>query len=176
MMGAGKSTVGRILAEMLDLPFFDSDEEVERAAGKTVAEIFDSGGEAAFRAEERRALDRLVGGPCSVIAAGGGAMLDGSTRALILERCTTVWLKVDPSTLARRLAGCSDRPLLQSGDPEQMLRRLLAERERLYAAAAIHVATGDETPSETAAAILAQLSAAAPSPAPQADREADCQE
>ena len=173
IMGAGKSTVGRLLATMLELPFFDSDEEAERAAGRSVAQLFAEGGEAAFRLEERRAMARLTAGPPAVIAAGGGALIDPETRAPILERCIAVWLKADAATLARRLGGCSARPLLQRGDPKRILQRLLAEREVLYAAAPIHLPAADESPDEIGARIARPI-VALPSGFEERGPGADC--
>ncbi|HEX8449538.1 MAG TPA: shikimate kinase, partial [Allosphingosinicella sp.] len=92
LMGAGKSTVGRRLARRLDLPFVDSDEEIERAADHEIKEIFDRFGEASFRDGERRVIRRLIAGERKVIATGGGAFMDPETRALILERCVAIWL------------------------------------------------------------------------------------
>lgn len=176
MPGSGKSTVGPLLADRLQLPFFDSDVEVERRAGMTIAQLFDAGGEAAFRAEERRVMIELASGPPAVVAAGGGAILDLRTRALLIERCTVVWLKADMETLARRLGTCPNRPLLRGGDPLQLLRRMLEEREPLYAEAPIHVPSAREPPRETAARVERLLTAASPSLALGAGREADCPE
>src|SRR4051812_41251659 len=103
MMGAGKSTIGRRLAKRLGLPFADADEEIETAAGLSIADIFELYGEAHFRDGERRVLARLIEGPKGVIAAGGGAFMDAGTRALILARCTAIWLDVAPEILAERV-------------------------------------------------------------------------
>jgi shikimate kinase len=130
-MAVGKSTLGRRLAERLGLPFVDSDEEVEEAEGLRVAEIFDRSGEAAFRLREAQVLARLAAGPPMIIAAGGGAVLDDATRALLLARCTLVWLDAGIETLARRLEDSRrDRPLLRARDPAAALAEL-AERRRL---------------------------------------------
>ena len=115
LMGAGKSSVGRRLASALGLPFRDADEEVERAAGRSVAEIFADLGEAAFRDGERRVIARLLDEPPHVLATGGGAFMNDDTRRLILDRTTAVWLKADIELLARRVARKTDRPLLQGG-------------------------------------------------------------
>ena len=139
LMGAGKTTVGERLAARLALPFSDSDAEVERSAGLSVAEIFEQRGEPAFRELEREAIGRLIRGSPRVIAAGGGAFVDEDTRGLMLKRCIVVWLDADVQTLAGRLAGESDRPLLRDGDPESMLARLRSDRERYYAQAPIRI-------------------------------------
>src|SRR3954469_23857636 len=103
LMGAGKTTVGRRLARRLNLPFADADEEIEAAAGLSIAEIFERCGEAHFRDGERRVLARLIHGPPRVIATGGGAFMDPDTRALMLARCTAVWLDVDVEILVERV-------------------------------------------------------------------------
>ena len=124
LMGAGKSTVGRRLAKRLGLPFVDADAEIEAAAGLSVAGIFERHGEAHFRDLERRVIDRLVEGGPRVIATGGGAFMNPETRALILSRCTAIWLDGDIDTLAARAARRGRRPLLASGDPRALLRAL----------------------------------------------------
>ena len=127
LMGAGKSSIGRRLAHSLDLPFRDADEEVERAAGRSVSDIFAELGEPAFRAGERRVIARLLTEPPHVLATGGGAFMDPQTRELIARHAVSVWLKADVEVLARRVARKSDRPLLRSGDPAQILRDLAAQ-------------------------------------------------
>jgi shikimate kinase len=139
LMGAGKSTVGRRLAKRLDLPFVDSDEEIERAADRSIPEIFDRFGEASFRDGERRVLRRLIGGEPKVIATGGGAFVDGETRSLILERCVAIWLDAPVETLAARVARRGHRPLLAGRDPLPFLRDLAEARGPLYARAHLRV-------------------------------------
>lgn len=140
LMGAGKTTIGRRLAERLGWPFYDSDHEVEIAAGRTVSEIFSDFGEAAFRDGERRVIARLIErSGQSVIALGGGAFINDATRALIRAHALSVWLKVDIETLMERVLRRDTRPLLQTGDPRAVMERLLAERSPVYAEADIHV-------------------------------------
>ena len=139
LMGAGKTTVGRRLAKRLGLPFLDSDEEIERAADHSIAEIFDRFGEASFRDGERRVVRRLIEGPPKVIATGGGAFADAETRALILDHCIAVWLKAEPETLAERVKRRDNRPLLKDRDPLDVLRGLGAVRNDFYAQAHLHV-------------------------------------
>ena len=139
LMGAGKSTVGRRLAKRLGLPFVDSDEEIERAAARTIGEIFDRFGEASFRDGERRVIARLLDGPAKVLATGGGAFMDERTRALMLERCTVIWLDADVPTLADRVSRRGGRPLLRDKDPAEVLERLAAARNPVYAEAHIHI-------------------------------------
>ena len=139
LMGAGKSTIGRRLAKRLGLPFADSDAEIEAAAGLGIAGIFERFGEAHFRESERRVIARLVEGRPHVIATGGGAFLDAGTRALILARCTAIWLDGDVETLAERAGRRGRRPLLEGGDPAALLRRLAEARGPIYAEAHIIV-------------------------------------
>lgn len=154
MMGAGKTTVGRLLAERLALPFIDSDDAIEAEAGLTVAEIFERFGEAHFRDEERRTIARLLDGPVGVIATGGGAFADPATRALILERGIAVWLDVELDTLAERVAGGTHRPLLNDGDPRAILERIRAERAPFYAQAHLTI-RGDQSPERIAVLLAA---------------------
>src|SRR5512147_1638257 len=135
MMGAGKSTVGRRLAKRLDLPFVDADEEIEAAAGLSIAEIFERYGEAHFRDGERRVLARLIEGPPRVIAAGGGAFMDPDTRGLMLARSIAIWLDVEVEILAERVGRRDHRPLLKGQDPLTRLRDLAAVRNPVYAEA-----------------------------------------
>jgi len=139
MMGVGKSTVGRKLAQLLGLPFVDADDEIERAAQMSVSEIFERFGEAHFRDGERRVIARLMESGPSVLATGGGAFVQPETRALILDRGIAVWLDSDVETLLGRVTRRDTRPLLRDGDPREILARLKAEREPAYAEAPIKV-------------------------------------
>lgn len=150
LMGAGKSSVGRLLAERLALPFLDADSEIERAAGATIEDIFAHEGEAVFRSGERRVIARLLAGAPAVIATGGGAFMDGATRTAIRERGISVWLKADLETLVERTARRGGRPLLKRGDPREILARLIDERYPVYAEADLVVETGED-PAETVA-------------------------
>src|SRR5689334_11476544 len=113
LMGVGKSTVGRKLAESVSAQFIDSDEEIEKAAGLSVQEIFDRLGEPEFRRGERRVIERLLNGPPIVLATGGGAYMDAETRALMKEKATTVWLRADIETIWKRVSRRDTRPLLK---------------------------------------------------------------
>ncbi|HYI48067.1 MAG TPA: shikimate kinase [Allosphingosinicella sp.] len=135
LMGAGKTSVGRRLAKRLSLPFADADAEIEAAAGLSIAEIFERFGEAHFRDGERRVIARLVDGPRQVIATGGGAFMDEETRALILARCTAIWLDGDLDTLAARLGRRDHRPLLRDKEPRALLAELAEARNPIYALA-----------------------------------------
>lgn len=135
MMGAGKSTVGRLLADRLGWSYADSDEEVERRSGRTVRELFEAGGEAAFRPLESEALAAALGGDGpAVVSVAGGAVLDPQNRALIRRSGTVVWLRATPATLARRVAatGSPDHRPLLAGDRDGVIARLEAERRPLY--------------------------------------------
>ncbi|MCC6949643.1 MAG: shikimate kinase [Bradyrhizobiaceae bacterium] len=147
MPGSGKSSIGRRLAPRLGLPFVDADAEIELAAGMSIPEMFAQHGEAYFRAGEARVIARLLEEGPSVIATGGGALLNDGTRALIGERAVSVWLRAEIPVLMRRVRRKSDRPLLQGKDPEETLKTLLSQREPLYAGADI-VITSREGPHE----------------------------
>ena len=164
MMGAGKSTVGRRLARRLCLPFVDADEEIEAAAGLTIAEIFERYGEPHFRDGERRVLARLVEGPPRVIATGGGAFMDAGTRALMLDRCIAVWLDVEVEILAERVGRRDHRPLLKDQDALTRLRDLAAVRNPVYAEAHIAIRSGSLAHDKTVEHIIAALGSG-----PQAD-------
>lgn len=157
LMGAGKSTIGRRLAEALRAPFFDSDDEIEKAAGLTVQEIFDRHGEAEFRRGERRVIERLLAGPPAVLATGGGAFMDPSTRALMRERAITVWLRADVDVLWRRVSRRDTRPLLKRDNPRQVLTQLNAVRAPVYALADHVVDSADGPQDEPVRAILELL-------------------
>lgn len=157
LMGAGKSTVGRRLAARLGLPFVDVDAEIERSAGLGVREIFARFGEARFREWERTMMARLAAGPPRVIAAGGGAFVDGETRRLLLERCLVVWLEADPETLAERVGGNDGRPLLQGRDAGAVLADQALRRNPTYAQAPIRVRSDHRSPGQAVDAILAAL-------------------
>ncbi len=139
LMGAGKTTVGRRLAQRMHLPFVDADHEIEAAAGMTVADIFERFGEAYFRDGERRVIARLVDGAPKVIATGGGAFMNEATRALILGESIAVWLDAEPAVLAERVRRRDTRPLLRGRDPNQVLSELAAVRNPYYALAPIRV-------------------------------------
>ncbi|HEX8225527.1 MAG TPA: shikimate kinase [Allosphingosinicella sp.] len=154
LMGAGKSTVGRRLARSLGLPFVDSDEEIERAADRSIPEIFDRFGEASFRDGERRVLRRLIEDGPRVVATGGGAFMDDETRTLILRRCLAVWLDADIDTLARRVARRGHRPLLAGKDPRALLSELAEVRNPVYAEAHLRVLSDSGAHDRTVERIL----------------------
>ncbi len=139
MMGVGKSSVGRKLADRLGMAFVDADDEIETAAGMTVAEIFERFGEPYFRDGERRVIARLIHGDPKVIATGGGAFINEETRALILDKAVSIWLDADIAILVERVGRRSHRPLLHGRDPAQVLTELGAARNPIYAEANIHI-------------------------------------
>ena len=147
LMGVGKSTVGRRLAKRLGLQFVDTDEEIEKAADHSIAEIFERFGEPSFRDGERRVIARLIEGPPKVIATGGGAFMNGETRKLILERCIAVWIDVKVETLAERVSRRNNRPLLRDKDPLAFLKELARVRNPIYAEAHLRV-EGEPAPHE----------------------------
>jgi shikimate kinase len=157
MMGAGKTTIGRRLARALALPFKDADEEIERAAGMTVSELFALHGEESFRRGEAQVIERLLAGPPIVLATGGGALTAEKTRALLHTRALTIWLKADSETLAKRATRRPTRPLLANGDPRATIERLLEARTPLYEEAAIHIDSRKGPHGETVAALLEAL-------------------
>ena len=159
MMGAGKTSVGRLLAHKLGLPFIDADSEIEAAAQATIAEIFERDGEAVFRSGERRVIARLLDGPRCVLATGGGAFMAAETRDKIRDRAISIWLRADLDLLTRRIGRRRDRPLLNQGNPRETLARLLVQRNPVYAEADIVVESGDETPDQVAERVIAALRA-----------------
>lgn len=157
MMGVGKTTVGRRLAPKLGLDFYDADEEIEKAAGMTVADLFEQHGEESFRRGEAQVIARLLSGPPIVLATGGGAMISAETRKALKQRAFTIWLKADIDIILARATRRDTRPLLRRGDPRATLERLLKEREAYYAEADVAVDSGRGPHGETVAAILAAL-------------------
>lgn len=142
LMGCGKSTVGRRVALALGLEFVDADTEIEAAAGKSIPEIFAEDGELFFRERERMVIARLLEAP-RVLATGGGAYMDDVTRGNISKCGISVWLKADLPTLVRRVKKRSNRPLLQNGNVQATMSRLMDERYPVYAGANIVVDARD---------------------------------
>ncbi|MGE5505985.1 MAG: shikimate kinase [Actinomycetota bacterium] len=157
LMGAGKSCIGRRLAQRLRLPFLDSDAEFEAACGCTISEYFTRHGEAEFRDGERKVIARLLDGPPVVLATGGGAFCNDETRARIKSTAISVWIKAELDLLVKRTAGRDHRPLLKTGDPREILGRLMEARYPLYAEADITVQSTDEAPEITVARVLEGL-------------------
>jgi shikimate kinase len=143
LMGAGKTAVGRRLANRLDIAFTDVDDEIELAAGKTISEIFADHGEAYFRQGERKVIARLLGSGPQVLATGGGAYMNAETRANIAKHGISIWLKAELPVLLHRVRRRDQRPLLANGDPEDVMRALMQERYPIYAEADITVESRD---------------------------------
>jgi shikimate kinase len=161
LMGAGKTKIGRRLAARLSLPFFDSDTEIEKAAGEPIEEIFRNRGEAVFRDGERRVIARLLSQPVHVLATGGGAFMDPATRAVIARRGVSVWLRADLDVLLARVSRRNNRPLLQERDPRAVLAELIERRHPVYAEADLTIDSGDNAPELTVTRTIAALAACA---------------
>lgn len=167
IMGAGKTSVGQVLARRLGAEFTDSDHEIEVAAGMTVPEIFARFGEPYFRAGEARVIERLLAGTPRVLATGGGAFMQEGTRAVILARAVSVWLRVEPEVAFDRVKGKPGRPLLAGPDPRGALERLIALRYPVYALADVTVDSlagerHEQAAERIVAAVRARDAAAAP--------------
>ena len=143
-MGAGKSTIGKLLADSLNMEFYDVDREIEERAGVDIPWIFDMEGEEGFREREAQMLSDLSDSPGAVVSTGGGAVLRDDNRALMMTRGTVVYLRPSVDEQIRRTAKDRKRPLLQQGNPEETLRRLMAEREPLYLQLADYSITTDQ--------------------------------
>ena len=160
LMGVGKTTIGRRLAKRLGLPFYDSDDEIEKAAGRTVKGYFRDYGEQAFRDGERRVIARLLSQGPMVLATGGGAFVPAETRKLLKDKAITIWLKADFKTNMERVNRQREkRPLLDVEDPEAAMRALAEARYPLYAQAHIHVHTGRACHAKTVNRVIAALEA-----------------
>ncbi|MEM7242207.1 MAG: shikimate kinase [Pseudomonadota bacterium] len=158
MMGAGKTAIGRALAEQLDVPFVDSDDEIEQAANLKISEIFEKFGEPFFREKEMQIVKRLVDGTLQVVATGGGAFCQADTQALIKDQATSIWLDADIETIWARVKGKSHRPLLLTKKPKKVLKTMMSERAVFYQQAEVHVKVGAENSIEvTTATVLKQL-------------------
>jgi len=143
MMGAGKSSIGRKLAQRLNLPFVDADAEIERAAGMSISDIFAKHGEPYFRAGEARVIARLLESGPQVLATGGGAFMHPQSREAIRAKGISIWLKAEYDVLMKRIKRRGDRPMLKTEDPEETLRRLMQERDPVYAEADVIVHSRD---------------------------------
>jgi shikimate kinase len=143
MMGAGKSSIGRKLAQRLNLHFVDADGEIEQAAGMSISEIFAKHGEPYFRAGEARVIARLLDGGPQVLATGGGAFMHPQSREAIRAKAVSIWLKAEYDVLMKRIKRRNDRPMLKTDDPAETLRRLMQERDPVYAEADVTVHSRD---------------------------------
>jgi len=164
LMGAGKSSIGRKLAERLELPFIDADNEIEKAAGCSIPDIFELYGEEAFRDGERRVIARLLGQGPQVLATGGGAFMDPDTRQRIAEHGVSIWLRSSLDVLYRRIERRGGRPLLETDDPRGTLEKLMKERYPVYAEADIVIETDEEPLEETVQRAYEALMTFSPAP------------
>jgi shikimate kinase len=157
MMGAGKTSIGRRLANHLHLPFLDADAEIEKAANLSISEIFEQYGEAHFREGEERVIARLLAGGPAVLATGGGAFMSAETRKRCRAKGITIWLKAEVPVMLERVRKKSNRPLLAGADPEARMRELLKEREPTYALADIVIGSREGPHQQVVSEILAAL-------------------
>ena len=164
LMGAGKSTVGRRLAERLGRSFYDSDNEIEKAAGLSVADIFSLHGEEEFRRGEHQVLKRLLDEKPHILATGGGAYLNPETRTLMREKAVTVWLNADLETLWKRVSRRNHRPLLRRPDAKEVLSNLFDQRRPIYELADLTVHSVDGPHSKTVTSIIKALETWTPTP------------
>lgn len=144
LMGAGKSTIGRKAAQMLDIPFADADHEIEAVSRMTIPELFEAYGEPEFRALERRVIARLLKQGPQVLATGGGAYMNADTRRAIARNGVAVWLKADLDVLMERVSRKQNRPLLKNADPRGTMQKLIDDRYPVYAEADVTVLSRDE--------------------------------
>jgi shikimate kinase len=157
MMGAGKSSVGRRLASRLDVPFRDADSEIEAAAGCSISDIFERFGEAAFREGERKVIARLLLEPPHILATGGGAFIEETTREQIKATALSVWLRAPVELLLNRVVRRDTRPLLRGEDPRRIIEQMLSDREPVYGEADFCVESDDGPHTATVDRIVAAL-------------------
>jgi shikimate kinase len=157
MMASGKTSVGKLLAQRIGIPFVDADQEIETAAQMTVPEIFQTHGEAYFRDGERRVIARILRHGPRVLATGGGAYMNEDTRSVIAARGVSIWLKADAETLLRRARRRANRPLLQNGDPETVIKQLMEVRYPIYAIANMTIESRDGPHEATVDDVIATL-------------------
>lgn len=157
LMGAGKSAIGRLVAQMLEIPFVDSDHEIERVSRMTIPELFDAYGEAEFRALEARVIKRLLKSGPRVLSTGGGAFMNEATRAMVLKSGLSVWLKADLEVLWMRVCKRDTRPLLKTANPKQTLSDLLDQRYPVYELAHLIVQSRNDAKDTIATETIAAL-------------------
>jgi len=158
LMGAGKTSIGKRLAARLDLPFYDSDLEIEKAAGRPCKEVYEIFGEEEFRNGERRVITRLLDMPIHVLSTGGGAYVNEVIREQIKGKAISVWLKANIETLLARVSRRNDRPLLEGVNQQEVLEGLMKERYPIYQLADVMVETYiDEPAGKTVDRVIASL-------------------
>jgi len=141
LMGSGKTKIGSLLAQALNIPFVDADHEIEVAAGMTIADIFETHGEPAFRDLERKVIGRLISSDLKVIATGGGAVMNDQTAELIWSKGISIWIKADLDVLVERTSRNAKRPLLKNGNPRDILQNLMNIRYPVYQNADLTIET-----------------------------------
>ena len=171
--GVGTTSIGRRLAQRLDLSFIDADKEIEEAAGCSIPDMFERHGEKYFREGERRVILRLLDNPVHVLSTGGGAFMDAQTRAAIREHAISLWLRADLDLMLRRVSRRNDRPLLQVADPRAKLQELIDQRYPVYAEADITVDSVDGPPEVTLERVMGALAAHIRRSAAAAETEAE---
>ncbi|MCX7302867.1 MAG: shikimate kinase [Hyphomicrobiales bacterium] len=157
LMGAGKTAIGRRVSSLLDLPFTDSDHEIESVSRMTVPDLFERYGEAEFRALEQRVIARVLEAGPQVLSTGGGAFMNEQTRAAIAAHGLSVWLKADVDILLDRVSKKQNRPLLKNANPRAVLEKLMVERYPVYALADVTVPTRDERKEVIASEVIDAL-------------------
>lgn len=159
MPGSGKSVTGRELAKQLGIAFFDADTEIEIASNMAISHLFETYGEAYFRQGETRVIQRLISNTPCVIATGGGAFINGTTRDIIQTHTTSIYLDVPISTLWERISKRTHRPLFAQENPHDILIHMFKDRTPIYANAHIHITPQGDSPSSTARTIIHRLHA-----------------
>ena len=161
LMGAGKSAIGKLVASELGMPFIDSDHEIERVSRMTIAELFEKYGEPEFRKLENRVIKRLLRTGPRVLSTGGGAFMNGDTRASIKAAGLSLWLDADLETLWERVIKRDNRPLLKTENPKQTLENLMIARYPTYALADLAVKSRDVKKEMVAAEVIAAVASLA---------------
>lgn len=157
MMGSGKSSIGRRLAQVYSMPFVDADREIELAGGGDICYLFERYGESDFRRAEERVIARLLDGEKCVLASGGGAFLSDQTRRIVKQKAVSVFLDAHTDTIIRNTAGRTHRPLLNVDDPAAVVRALSASRRPFYEQADICVKYKEETMGKLLRRLMAEI-------------------
>lgn len=157
MMGVGKTSLGRILSKKLQLPFVDSDKEIEKSTGFSINELFAKFGIDEFRLGEERVMNRLLNGDPCILSSGGDAFLSEKTRRLAKEKAVSIWLKAGSEVISRRTQGRSHRPLVPAADNKKIVEQLIAERYPIYCEADITIESFRESPYKTVSRLLNEL-------------------
>ncbi len=157
MMGVGKTTLGRILSKKLQLPFIDSDKEIEKTTGFMITELFSKCGDDEFRLGEERVMGRLLCGEPCVLSSGGGAFLSEKTRQIATEKAVSVWIKAGSDVISKRTQGRTHRPLVPAADNQKVIERLVEERYPVYSQADIMIESFRESPYKTVARLIREL-------------------